>query len=187
MKKRSPLTVEDVYKKPIYKNIIYLIYRRNGKLQFAHLQYAMVKNHGIDDKKTAKLKKVFDTGTQKEIDTVIKKWKTMYGSITANEQKKIQKGMRYSPFYKDNIKFSTKSNISNHLYRLKELELIDTINEIDGKKCHPRYIITDKGQASFLRFMIKTNLDEHFPDDRLHILLPVMTAIEMGKKIRILD
>jgi len=185
MEKRKNLTIQDVFQKDIYKNMIYLIDRYSGEIEFKHLRYALVKKNDLSNKEIDKIKIFFNPNreivklTEKKIKNSKLKDETKQEII-----KKINRSSLDSSFFKNNVKLSTKQNLYNHLDKIKKLGLIYSYKK---KKKHPCYFITRKGHIYFIRYMIKNNFDNFFPDSKLDTLIICILALEKGKKIIVID
>ena len=150
VKKRRKLSIEDIFNKNSYVNILYLIYnanKNNKKISLFHLKYALVLNHGItlmNNKLDQDLDKFFSVHVTNE---KIKYYTMLYkiGEITKKELKnnisKNQiKTLEEFKWLNENTKFSSTQNLVNHLLRLKKLNLIKT--KKDENKGYPNYVLT---------------------------------------------
>ena len=168
------LTIEKIFTKPHYQNIMYLItdaHQRNKKITFEHLKYVLVKNttDKLSDKKIKELQKFFSWG---QIET----WPTRNG-----KQKEIHSIIEF--LFSFNFleeQMNREQDLSNYLDRLLDFDLIE---KKKGKKQKPYYRITKLGM--FYQFRYQTEFTvELFLD---YIFLKRMSSYERAWLLGIFD
>lgn len=154
MRKRRTLTVEDVFNKQKYQNILYLIiqaFTSHKKIKFCHLRYALCKNHGL---------KISSKRLGDLIDSEIHAL-TKYGWLN-----------------KEN-KFSSYQTLGNAISRLKKLGLIESIPD---KKGYDYYGLTPKGYIKYLSWFIHKFIDKQMNDnvEKLEELQQILFMLYWG-------
>ncbi len=172
-RKRTGLTIKQAFEKKKYWNIIDLIMEftnsSKNKIKFAHLKYALVRNHYSENKILHKHMEEFFKISDN--DNRIQAIRDMYHERELNLKeyndsiKEINKMILKKRLKKpESEKFSSEQGLRNALARLKKLELIGRISD-KPRKGYPYYIITEKGMIKYLRHIIHLNIDKNIPDD----------------------
>jgi len=181
MTARRHLSIEDVFKKQKYRNIMYLIstysdFHPDKKLKFIHLRYALCKNPGLnlDNKLEKDLKDFFNNPFH---DRLIKDFNKQYkkGIITKQELEALIKQLGETELDRlkkygwltDETKFSTFQTLSNALARIEKLGLINRLND---KKGHKYYMITERGLDESTKYFIRWYMDNYLTGDKLEQL-----------------
>ena len=188
-KNRRKLSVNDIFTKNHYRNILFLIDIANKygqKITLHHLKYALVKNHEID-LRNKKIKQNLDNFFSSVVQDEIKEHFTILykiGEISKSEFKnKITKNsitqLREYGWLNENNKYTTVQNLVNHLAKLKNLDIIKS--KKDRKKRYPYYLMTKKGMKEFHKFYLKFQIDK-MSDDEINKLLDQYNKITQKNK-----
>jgi len=145
MRHRKKLTPKDVIKKDHYRSILWLIHLfEHKKIQFYHLRYALVEQHGIN----------LSEKTTKEFNDFFE------GDVNQ---------LQHSEWYQNKIigKHGI-NNLTNFLQKLVELHMIEKYKDKGDR--FPAYHLTKLGEREFLRWYVHYLIDLFIPDEGLSLL-----------------
>jgi hypothetical protein len=166
---REKLTIENVFKKPKYLNIISLVVQyshdQKKKLELKHLRIALCKDSGFSELEEKEYMRFFDKD-QKITKKVIEFYEACvknneitnkeFNTMVSHAKKNEIDLLRERGDLTEEDKFNKTSGLSNACGNLRELGLID-----------PNYVITDRGRTEFFRFMAHHMIDNIVSDAKM--------------------